>query len=200
MKGISSDVIALAAVLGSAAVAGVVTLALVSGDRAEEYAYECIVTEVETAPHVMLSLSTGGSSIVVAPDVSLGTSEACANVHVARVVVDRLERVDHSRRVDLAELRERIERASESHEGEMIRDMLKMRIMIDGVAIELEGLGELAGLELEGLSEALELELGGRAELDTDRILDEMEEVEEEMKRVEEELKRRRRRPGRGGN
>ncbi len=153
MKGISSDVIALAAVLGGAAVAGVVTLALVSGDRAEEYAYECIVTEVETAPHVMLSLSTGGSSIVVAPDVSFGTSEACANVHVARVVVDRLERVDHSRRVDLAELRE-----------------------------------------------ALERELGGRAELDTDRILDDMKKVEEEMKRVEEELKRRRRRPGRGGN
>jgi hypothetical protein len=187
MKGISSDVIALAAVLGGAAVAGVVTLALVSGDRAEEYAYECIVTEVETAPHVMLSLSTGGSSIVVAPDVSFGTSEACASVHVERIELEGRHLDRAHERMDRA--RERVERTQERVEH-------TRRVVVD----RLERVDHSRRVDLAELRKALELELGGRAELDTDRILDEMEKVEEEMKRVEEELKRRRRRPGRGGN
>ena len=85
MKGISSDVIALAAVLGSAAVAGVVTLALAASDSGE-VAYECVVTEVETAPRVVVALNDGHSAVVVAPDVWAGSAEACAEV-----VVDRLE-------------------------------------------------------------------------------------------------------------
>ena len=217
MRGISSDVIALAAVLGSAAVAGVVTLALVRSD-AGEFAYECVVARAETAPHVVLALNGGETSVVVAPAVQISTAEACTEVHVERLDADERhlerarrelervqERMERSRdrltdrvereRVERAERLDRLERV-ERVRGEALRrqDFERTRVMVDGVAIELEGLGELLDLELEGLSEALELELGGRGDLD-----DELARLEEEMKRVVDELRRRKRRKGGGG-
>lgn len=80
------------------------------------------------------------------------------------------------------------------------------RVMVDGVALELAGLGALMDLELEGLGEALKLEFGGRVHLDEemDRTEEEMDRAEQEMSRVDEELKRlidelKRKRGSRGG-
>ena len=204
MKGISSDFIALAAVLGSAAVAGVVTLALVSGDSGE-VAYECMVSEVETAPHLVVALNSGQATIVVAPEVQASSAEACAKVVVERLEGDErhLERarseldraregVERSRRrvkerLERMDRVERVERVRRTRllGDEIQREIKTTRVMVDGVAIELEGLGELLDLELEGLGEALELEFGGRARLDG-----EMERLDEEIKRLVETLKR----------
>ena len=201
MKGISSDVIALAAVLGSAAVAGVVTLALASGDSGE-VAYECMVSEVETAPHLVVALNSGQATIVVAPEVQASSTEVCAKALVerlegderhlalARFELDRAQEGLQRSRYRLRERLERMERVERVRRTRLLGDEVQheigtTRVMVDGVAIELEGLGELLDLELEGLGEALELEFGGRARLDG-----EMERLDEEMKRLVETLKR----------
>ena len=201
MKGISSDVIALAAVLGSAAVAGVVTLALASGDSGE-VAYECMVSEVETAPHLVVALNSGQAAVVVAPEVQSSSAEVCAKALVerlegderhlalARFELDRAQEGLQRSRYRLRERLERMERVERVRRTRLLGDEVQheigtTRVMVDGVAIELEGLGELLDLELEGLGEALELEFGGRARLDG-----EMERLDEEMKRLVETLKR----------
>ena len=201
MKGISSDVIALAAVLGSAAVAGVVTLALASGDSGE-VAYECMVSEVETAPHLVVALNSGQAAVVVAPEVQASSTEVCAKALVerlegderhlalARFELDRAQEGLQRSRYRLRERLERMERVERVRRTRLLGDEVQheigtTRVMVDGVAIELEGLGELLDLELEGLGEALELEFGGRARLDG-----EMERLDEEMKRLVETLKR----------
>ena len=204
MKGISSDVIALAAVLGSAAVAGVVTLALASGDSGE-VAYECMVSEVETAPHLVVALNSGQAAVVVAPEVQASSAEACAKALVERLEGDErhlalarfeLDRAQEGLQRSRYRLRERLERLERVGRVERVRRVRERddeiqheigttRVVVDGVAIELEGLGELLDLELEGLGEALELEFGGRARLDG-----EMERLDEEMKRLVETLKR----------
>ena len=197
MKGISSDVIALAAVLGSAAVAGVVTLALATG-HSREIAYECSVTEVETAPRVMVALNDGHTAIIVAPKLHARSAEVCAEVVFdrlrARFQVERAqERVERSQeRVERSrhEVRERLERVErvrrdrslgEELEQEFRHELKTMHVMVDGIEIELEGLGELHELELEmrGIDDELK------------------EDLKEELKRIIDELRRKRRKGGR---
>jgi len=256
MKGIGSDVTALAAVLGSAVVAGVVTLALAGGHSAE-VAHECMVTEVEAAPRVVVALNSGHNAVVVVPEVRTNSSEVCQKVFFAQShsdehlehtradlaqareglersrlrvreglelrerleftdrvhlverlelteLTERLERVERPERAEHAQRRERVARPERvevvervlrrirDRGEEMEHEIGTTRVMVDGVAIELEGLGELLDLELEGLGEALELEFGGRAHLggEMDRTAEEMDRVEEEMERVEEEMER----------
>ena len=88
MKGISSDVTALAAVLGSAAVAGVVTLALAGRDSVQ-VAHECITTEVEAAPRVVVALNSGHAAVVMAPHVRTGSAEVCERIFLRRVRATR---------------------------------------------------------------------------------------------------------------
>ena len=197
MKGISSDVVALAAVLGSAAVAGVVTLALATG-HSREIAYECSVTEVETAPRVMVALNDGHTAIIVAPKLHARSAEVCAEVVFdrlrARFQVERaLERVERAQeRVERSrhEVRERLERVErvrrdrslgEELEQEFRHELETMHVMVDGIEIELEGLGELHELELEmrGIDDELK------------------EDLKEELKRIIDELRRKRRKGGR---
>ena len=161
MSGISTDVIALAAILGSAAAAGATTMAL-SSDRSAHSSFDCVTTVVETAPRVVVSLGGDAGTFVVAPDVDVRTEETCSNM-TRRGRVERLHQV----------------------EGEVAR----REIDIDGLKIELEGLegvmmmelgglGELLEMELEGLDEMLEMEIDGRLE-------DEMRKLEEKLERLE---------------
>jgi len=275
MKGISSDVTALAAVLGSAAVAGVVTLALAGSDSVE-VAHECLVTEVETAPRVVVALNSGYKAVLLTPEPRASATEVCEKIffarshddeHVERAraelvraqeglerarlrireglelrerleftdrlhLLDRLdltERLERAERPERAERVERVRRRVRDQSDEIRHELGTTRVMVDGVAIELEGLGELLDLELEGLGEALELEFGGpmrltgamersaeeleRSAEEVQRSADEMERTEEEMERAEEEmnrvdeelkrlideLRRKRRRRGGGG-
>ena len=119
--------------------------------------------------------------------------------------MERVERVRRDRSV------------GEEIEREFERELETMRVMVDGIEIELEGLGELRELELEGLSEALELQFRGRSQLGADQLeADQLEaalermdlemrgiddelkdELKEELKRIIDELKRKRRKGGR---
>jgi hypothetical protein len=207
MRGISSDVIALAAVLGSAAVAGVVTLALATGDSGE-VSYECLVTEVETAPRVMVAHNDGHTAIVVAPKLHARSAEVCTEIVVYRLGGDviRLEQrarfqVERARegversRHEIIERVERVERVrrdrslGEELAQEFRHELETVRVMVDGIEIEFEGLGELRKLELEGLSEALELQFRGRSQLEADQLEAELERMELEMRGIDDELK-----------
>lgn len=200
MSGISTDVIALGAILGSAAVGGVVTLALADrpADSEWEVSYECATTVVETAPHVVVSVGGVGEAVVVAPDVSV-REEPCAKVvridemnavHLdrARAEMDRararMERARH--RMERVEMRE-LERHLERYNGELEGLRIELDGLEDALVIDLDGLDELIELqlgnldqlielELEGLDEALEVEIEGR--------------LDDEMRRLEERLER----------
>ena len=212
MRGISTDVAALAAILGSAAVAGVVTLGL-AADRqehaaeaeVEDVALDCATTVVETAPHVRVVVSEGqeGKAIVVGPDVSVRIDESCAEV----VAVGK-ERVARTyARLDRA--RERMQEARDWYQDrfepiERVRlhgldeKLERRRIELDGLKIELAGLGDVTLMELEGLDEALAVQLEGLDEtlaeelegLDALIKLEIEDKLEAEMRRLEERLER----------
>jgi hypothetical protein len=170
MNGISTDVIALAAILGSAAVGGVATLALTDGGS-NDFSFECATTVVETAPRVVVSLGGADGAIVVAPDVRVHTEEACSNV--VRLNVHEMDRA-----------RQRVGRVRiEGLQGEVELQ----EIDLDGLMIELEGLegvmemgglGEILEMELDGLDEMLEMAIEGRLEK-------EMLELEKQLERLE---------------
>ncbi|HKJ01414.1 MAG TPA: hypothetical protein VJ997_03135 [Longimicrobiales bacterium] len=95
MNRIGTDVVALAAILGSGAVAGVVTLAAL--DRGHEPApAECQAVSVVAAPRVVVSSSHNGHSIVIAPSARVRAAGRCPD-GVDAVVVDEVVRADLDR-------------------------------------------------------------------------------------------------------
>jgi len=184
MSGISRDVIALAAILGSAAAAGATTIAL-SSDRSDDFAFECATTVVETAPRVVVTLGGDEGTFVVAPDVQVHTEEACSNV-----VSVNMHGMDRAA-AEMDRVRARVDRARERYERlrEVEGDLGRRQIDWDGLKIELKGLegvmmmelgglGELLEMESEGLDEILEIEIEGRLE-------DEMHELEKQLERLD---------------
>ncbi len=114
MGGISTDVIALGAMLGSAAVGGAVTLALAGEESPQrhEVSVECVQTVVETAPRVSIAIAGEGETVVLAPRVSVRTTEPC----VGLVQLERLERELARRRAEFdidARLEEEMRRLEE---------------------------------------------------------------------------------------
>jgi hypothetical protein len=96
MNGIGTDVIALAAILGSGAVGGVATLALADGDSvdSDEARYECSVTMSESAAPVVVTLGGDTETIVVAPNVRVGVGSSCvAGAVVQEISSERMGRV-----------------------------------------------------------------------------------------------------------
>ena len=184
MSGISTDVIALAAILGSAAAAGAPTVAL-SSDRSDDFAFECATTVVETAPRVVVTLGGDEGTFVVAPDVQVHTEEACSNV-----VSVNMHGMDRAA-AEMDRVRARVDRARERYERlrEVEGDLGRRQIDLDGLKIELKGLegvmmmelgglGEFLEMESEGLDEILEIEIEGRLE-------DEMHELEKQLERLD---------------
>ena len=84
MGGIRSDVLALGAILGSAVVGGVATLALANGTGSADakpvnVSVECTVSRVESAPRIVVTADGEARTIVAAPTVSVKSSpEACS--------------------------------------------------------------------------------------------------------------------------
>ena len=218
MKGIGSDVIALAAVLGSAAVAGVVTLALAASDSGK-VAYECMATGVESGSHVVVALNSGHTAVVVAPEVQASSAEVCAEVlveriegderHLARVrsELDRaqegLERSRHRLREDLERI-ERVKRVEHVERVERVERVLRVRDRHDQVEHEDEVEHEIektrvmvdgVTIELEGLEELLDLELEGLGEAlalefgGRAHVDEEMERLDVEIREIDEDIK-----------
>jgi hypothetical protein len=192
MNGIRTDVIALAAILGSAAVGGATSMAW-TGDSSDEFYQECATTVVETAPRVVISLGGEGDAVVVAPQVSVGTDESCG-VQFGEVRIDRVPAQMDRARARVERARERVERVNlvrfHDLEGQLSKrheDLEGLSLQLEGLEggwlLELQGLEELAALEalremdFDGLSEELEAEIEGRVE-------SKMRELEERLERV----------------
>jgi translation initiation factor IF-1 len=168
MNGIGTDVIALAAILGSGAVGGVATLALADGDSvdSDEARYECSVTMSESAAPVVVTLGGDTETIVVAPNVSVGVGSSCvAGAVIQEIGSERMEREMARARVRIERAQERMERAQERMERVQIRIRSGPRVRVRGLESALEG-----------LDQELQKEIQGR--------------LDEEMKRLDERLKR----------
>jgi len=139
MSGMGTDVMALACILGSAAVGGTVTLAAL--DRGSDGAAVC-VSELHEAPVVALSQGGNGQTIVVAPRVRVHTQHGCE-----AMVVD--VNVDPQVRVRLDEARLRMEEARVRMEEARLRvdaelgETLELRLQEELQRVE----RELARLE-----------------------------------------------------
>ena len=109
MNRLGTDVVALAAILGSGAVGGAVTLAAL--DRAEQpAAAECATASIMTAPRIVVESGHSGHAIVVAPRVRVRHAGSCAGM----VIVDDMVQADLDYALaDLEESRVKLERVFE---------------------------------------------------------------------------------------
>ena len=104
MYGIKTDVVALAAILGSAAVGGVVTLAALDRGQEPEVA-DCVAASVMPAPRIVVESHAQhgdeAKTIVIAPKLHVRSTHRCGVVVVdemVRVELDRaLAKLDESR-------------------------------------------------------------------------------------------------------
>jgi hypothetical protein len=155
MSGLGTDMVALACIVGGAAVGGFATLA--SQDGGHEHLDVACVEAVES-PQVVVALGDGAESFVVAPNVQVHASHECHAVQ-EEVHVIRMREARH----EMERARERVERAQERMERVRVRLERVDRQELDEARRKLEAAGlQLEGLELEGLEEVLEFEIEGR--------------------------------------
>jgi hypothetical protein len=110
MNGVSTDLMALACIMGSAVVGGVVTVAAL--DRGPEVDAVCVSGAVHETPAVIVGLGEPGRTLVVAPRVRMRATRGCE-----AVVID----VDREARVHFDEVRVEMERARVRSEEARIR-------------------------------------------------------------------------------
>ncbi len=214
MSGLGTDVVAVACILGGAAVSGAVTARARSGGDVEgRLGSGCVVEALHVGPR-MVVVSGGSEHVVVAaPDRARGDAEACAAVVDPRLRIrmelsnERTQRVQE--RMQRAQERmqraqERMERAQERIERARAREGGVQAVELDRVRSELEArLAELKGAEegLEGLDvsvDGLRLNLDGLGESLSQQISTEVEgRLEAEMRELEKRLERIRRDGGR---
>ena len=108
MNRLGTDVVALAAILGSGAVAGAVTLAAL--DRGHESAVAgCVAASVMPAPRIVVESGHGGHAIVITPSLHVRAADRCG-----AVVVDEIVQADLDRALaELDESRVKLERVYE---------------------------------------------------------------------------------------
>jgi len=123
MNRLGTDVVALAAILGSGALGGAVTLAAL--DRAEQPAMaDCATAPVITASRIVVESGHSGHAIVVAPRVRVRHAGGCAGM----VIVDDMvqEELDFAL-ADLEESRVKLERVYEQDfEQRLKEEMAKL--------------------------------------------------------------------------
>lgn len=172
-----TDTVALACILGGAAIAGGVTMAV--GEGGQRVDVGCSTVSLATAPRVVVSVRGEDASVVVAPSVEVISD--CAGIagiepHHAEQVRRSVERA--RRQVDRA--RTRVERVERSR----ARDA---QVRLQERAVRLQEVES----ELEGLEEFLQRELGERLELEMEYLqerLEPLEETEIELEGLEERL------------
>ncbi len=108
MNGLGTDLVAMACILGGAAVSGATTMALVDG-HAGHADVACVGAAVDVSPRVAVSLDGGKSTVITTPRVWVRHDHDC---RVVKVDVRRDVRVDMDQvRAQLEQARERLEQA-----------------------------------------------------------------------------------------
>jgi acetyl-CoA carboxylase alpha subunit len=108
MSRIGTDVVALAAILGSGAVAGAVTLAMVERSHQPAVA-DCVAASVMPAPRIVVESGHGRHSIVIAPRLHVRATDRCGVVIVDEMIQEDLDRA----LAELDESRVKLERVYE---------------------------------------------------------------------------------------
>ena len=91
-----TDVVALGCIIGSAAVGGAATLAIMDGDRAVQGG--CGVEAMAVSPRIAVSHSRGSHSVVVTPDVRIHSVRDCDH---GKATVIELQVEDQLRELDV---------------------------------------------------------------------------------------------------
>lgn len=134
MNRLGSDVVALAAILGSGAVGGVVTLAALERGS-QTAAEECFAASAMPAPRIVVESGHGSHSIVVAPRLHVRATHGCGVVVVDQLVQEELDRA----LADLDESRVKLEQVyGQELEKRLNEEMARLEI-------DLKRLGEEAG-------------------------------------------------------
>jgi len=168
MSRLGTDVLALACIVGGAAVGGVATMGLMydsHGERHEhaDHAVECAVVEDTGArSQVVVTLGSHKNVIVTTPEV---------RVHQPHCVSMGSFEWTEAAEFEIQGAQLRMEQAR--MEMEMARQMMEIGVIdLEGLDVKLEGIGFDLDLDLENISEEIEQSL------------------QLEMVRLEEELKR----------
>jgi len=134
MNRLGSDVVALAAILGSGAVGGVVTLAAL--ERGPQPAVEeCFAASAMPAPRIVVESGHGSHSIVVAPRLHVSATHGCGVVVVDELVQEELDKA----LAELDESRVKLERIyGQDFERRLKEEMAQLEV-------ELKRLGDEAG-------------------------------------------------------
>ena len=180
MSGLGTDVVALACILGGAAVGGVVSLAAWDGG-AHEHEVLCTV-EAQAAPRVVVAMGGDEKSIVVAPRVQVHSQHGCEAVVVDEHVRVRMDEA----RMQMERARDRMERARVRLERVDRAELEESRLIFEERMAEMAGLNiEMEGLDIvfEGLGDELEAEI-------EERLRVEMEELEKRLERLDDEIGR----------
>jgi len=180
MSGLGTDVVALACILGGAAVGGVVTLGARDGG-AHQHEVLCAV-EAQTAPRVVVAMGGDEKSIVVAPRVQVHAQHGCEAVLVDERVRVRMDVA----RMEMERARERMGRARVRLERVDRVELEEARLMFEERMGEIAGLNiEMEGLDIvfEGLGEELEAEI-------EEHLRVEMQELEKRLERLDDEIGR----------
>lgn len=200
MSGLGTDVVAVACILGGAAVSGAVTARARSGGDVEgKLGSGCVVEALHVGPR-MVVVSGGSERVVVAaPERVRGDGRACAVVVDPRLKIrmelsnERMQRAQER----MQRAQERMQRAQERIERARARAGGVQAVELDRVRAELEArLAELQGAEggLQGLDvsvDGLRLNLDGLGESLSQQISTEVEgRLEAEMRELEKRLER----------
>jgi len=125
MNRLGSDVVALAAILGSGAIGGAVTMA--AFDRGyEPPVAECASATAVTAPRIVLESAHARHAVIIAPRVRVHATKDCS-AHV--VVVDERVQADLDRAMaELDESRVKLERVYElQFESRLQEEMARLQ-------------------------------------------------------------------------
>jgi len=114
MRQFGTDALAMAVIVGGAAVGGASTFLF--SETPSDARFECSAT-AEAQPRVVVSLGGEDGSFVVASNVESNDPDACeTRVHVREIRIDRAHEAGERARVSVERVRERAERARERAE------------------------------------------------------------------------------------
>ncbi|MFC1662167.1 hypothetical protein ACFL3S_12080 [Gemmatimonadota bacterium] len=169
VDGFGTDVIAVACILGGAATAGALTLAMAGGGHQEHSA--CAVGAMEVSPRVLVSSDTGARVVVSVPNIRVHTDHDCAVV----VHEDVQLRMEEARR-EVERARERVEEARERVERVRIRvrrqHMEEAAAQFEAQVLQLEPLH----LAMEEVRLALEAEVNPEVQIHLEAKLQDLQE------------------------
>jgi hypothetical protein len=140
MSALGADVMAVACIVGSAAVSGATTMALARGHHGADAVVACgAVAPMAATTPLVLSLDGGKATVVMTPRVRIRTGHGCAAIGVdvgrdVQMSIDEAMARSREARVRMEEARVRIEEAQRRMEEARVRGLTtndEMRARID---------------------------------------------------------------------